>query len=246
MSGVLIGVGIGPGDPELVTLAALRAIETADRVVAPTSSPEEPGRAETVVTAVAPSCKLERFPWYMGAVGEVREGGYVQAAERLVTWLDKGERVVFVTLGDPGLYSTFAPLASAVLALSPTCSIEVVPGIAAFQAVSAKVPMALTQGAESLSLISARDGIGSLEAELLDPDRTIVIYKGGRWLPQIVELLASRGRLEGAWLGEHLGLENERLAPLSELVAKSANGSVEPASYLLTVIVPPVGKEPMP
>jgi precorrin-2/cobalt-factor-2 C20-methyltransferase len=105
----------------------------------------------------------------------------------------------------------------------------------AFQDLAARASTVLIDGTETLTLVTAIDGTDDLEAALSDPARAVVVYKGGRHLPAIAKRLAEVGRLEGAVLGELLGLPGERLAPLADVAE-------QPATYLATVIVPPKGR----
>jgi precorrin-2/cobalt-factor-2 C20-methyltransferase len=227
-AGRLIGVGVGPGDPALVTLQALEALRSADRVVAPVSAPDAPGRAESIVRQVAPERRVVRLAVEMRGP----EGGYGPAAEQVLPWLDAGETVAFATLGDPSIYSTFPAFAAAVRARRPATTVEWLPGICAFQALAALTGTVLVDGTESLSLVTALDGTGHLEEVLARSGGAVVVYKGGRHLPAVAASLAARGRLAGAVAGELLGLPGQRLGPLAELAD-------QPAAYLSTVLVPP-------
>jgi|SRR5438874_1173827 len=233
--GRLLGVGVGPGDPELVTRQALRVLAESDRVVAPSTAVDAVGRAEAIVRQASPELHMERLVFDMTAGGDgrgAREASHRAAAQALVRWLDDGEQVAFVTLGDPNIYSTFSSLTAAVRGLRPTVEIGSVPGIMAFQALAARAGAVLLDGTESLSLVTALDGPEALDAAIEDPTRAVVVYKGGRHVPEIAASLSRAGRLEGAVMGELLGLPGERTGPLAQL----ADG---PATYLATVIVPP-------
>lgn len=230
MAPALVGVGVGPGDHEHVTLEALRVLREADRVFAPSLAPDVVGRAESIVRDAAPDVPVERL------VVEMRRNGgpgvYAAAARRIARSLDHGERVAFATLGDPNIYSTFSSLAREVRILCPAAAIETVAGIMAFQALAARSGFVVLEGTETLALITALDGPDDLDDALADPARAVAVYKGGRHLPAIAERLADAGRLEGAVAGELLGLPGERAGPLDELART-------PASYLATVLVPP-------
>ena len=231
---VLIGVGVGPGDPELVTVQAVRVLREADRVVAPSTALDAVGRAESIVRQACPEVAVERLAFEM-TVGPAREAALDAAADRVVAFLDAGERVAFVTLGDPNVYSTFPTLAAAVRTRRPATDVATVPGVTAFQALASRSGTVLLAGTERLSLVTALDGPEVLDGVLDDPESAVVVYKGGRHLPAVTKRLADAGRLAGAVGGELLGLPGERVAPAAEL----ATG---PASYLVTVIVPPAGR----
>ncbi|MHB8467062.1 MAG: precorrin-2 C(20)-methyltransferase [Acidimicrobiales bacterium] len=232
MTGTLIGVGVGPGDPEHLTLRALRTLREADRVVAPAVAVDAVGRAESIVRQAAPSLTVRRLAFTMAPGAEARRASAAEAASALVEWLDMGERVAFVTLGDPNVYSTFSAVAAEVRALRPEVRIETVPGIMAFQDLAARTGTVVLDDRESLTLVTALDGPEEAARATADRSRAVVIYKGGRHVPAIAKALAAAGRLDGAVLGELLGLPGERIAPLAAVAD-------EPASYLATILVPP-------
>lgn len=232
MTAALIGVGVGPGDPELLTLRALRALREADRVFAPVSDAEVEGRAESVVRRAAPEVAVERLLFVMARRGPARDAGIADAAGRLVEHLDVGERVAFVTLGDPNLYSTVSSVVAAVRARRPAVPVETVPGIMAFQDLAARAGTVVADGAEVLTVVTGLDGTAAFDAAVADPAAAVVVYKGGHHLPELAERLRQAGRLDGAVVGELLGLDGERVCPVAERAG-------EQASYLATVVVPP-------
>ncbi|MGH9045818.1 MAG: precorrin-2 C(20)-methyltransferase [Acidimicrobiales bacterium] len=236
---LLTGVGVGPGDPSLLTVGALNALRAADRVVAPTTSEDAPGRAETIVRAAMPELQIDRLPFDMtpdGGGGEAtRAASHRAAASRLLPWLGEGQHVAFITLGDPNIYSTFPSLVHALGELRWRGEVQTVPGITAFQALAAATGTVLLDGVESLSLVTALDGTDQVARALEDPERAVVVYKGGRHIGAVAQLVAARDRLPGAVFGERLGLDDERVAPLDEV-------GEGPASYLATVVVPPLGR----
>jgi precorrin-2/cobalt-factor-2 C20-methyltransferase len=236
--GRLVGVGVGPGEADLLTVRALAALRRADRVIAPATAVDAVGRAETIVRQAVPGLRVERIPFAMAPGREERDRSVEEAAGVLAGYLGAGQEVAFITLGDPLTYSTFTSVASAVRRRRPATVVEQVPGIMAFQALAARTGTTVTDERQRLVVRTALDG-EDVGAELDDSDVTVVLYKGGRRLPDLAKAAAAAGRLAGAVAGELLGMPGERIGPLSEMAAEG------PASYLATVIIP-AGAAPSP
>lgn len=233
----LIGVGVGPGDPGNVTLAAIDAIRNADRVAAPSASAEAVGRAESVVRQVCPEVFVDRLvipmvrPVPGPETGSEHPDPFAPAASRIAGWLDGGESVAFVTIGDPHVYSTFSSLVDSLEEVRPGTPVRTVSGIMAFQSLAVAAGMVVLDGTENLALVTALDDLSSVRQALDRAEQAVVVYKGGRRFPEIAKIAADAGRLEGAVAGELLGLPGERVVPLSEISTESA--------YLSTIIFPP-------
>lgn len=229
MSATLVGVGVGPGDPDLVTVAAVRALREADVVLVPVADTGEAGRAERVVRAHVDR-ELRRLVFAL-TDEQGRDGAWDAAGRAVVDAFDAGAaRVAFATIGDPNVYSTFTYLAATVRELRPDTTVETVPGITAMQALAARSGTVLVEGRESLALVPMTSGLDALREALAGHD-TVVAYKGGRMLPTMVDAVREAGRLDGCVFGASLGLDGEDVRT-GESVAVLGE-----APYLSTLVV---------
>ena len=229
--GRLVGVGVGPGESDLLTVRAVTALRRADRVLAPSTAIDAVGRAEAIVRQAVPGLAVERVPFSMAPSRRARDRSVDRASAAVAAHLGRGEEVAWITLGDPLVYSTFSAVAAGVIRRRPATVVAVVPGIMAFQALAARTGTVVADERGRLTVRTALDG-EDVDADLADPGTTVVVYKGGRRLPELASAAARAGREAGAVVGELLGMPGERIGPLTE-VAESG-----PASYLATVIVP--------
>lgn len=233
----MIGVGVGPGDPELVTVKGVRVLREADVVFVPVLEPsaDEIGRAEATVLAHVGPKRVRRIAFALddrSGASRRRNDAWDRAGATVAEAFDKGAATVaFATIGDPNVYSTFSYLAQTVQQLNPEVDVETVPGITAMQDLAARSATVLVEGRESLALVPMTAGTDTYEAALRDFD-TVVAYKGGRFLPQMLESVKAAGRLDDAVYGADLGLPSQTVVDATQL-----DGSEAP--YLSTLIVTP-------
>lgn len=218
----LIGIGVGPGDPDLLTIKAAKALTEAAVVLVPATegSGDGPGRAETIVLRSCPTAApaIQRIPFSMAdkkGVSGRRKQAWLDSAEAAINAFETGAEVVaFATVGDPSVYSTFSYLAAHVVERLPDVDVEVIPGITAMQALAASSRTPLVEGTETLALVPVTAGLETLE-RILDTVDTVVAYKGGRHLPEVIKLIQSKER-DGV-LGVQIGLPDEELITLDDV-----------------------------
>jgi precorrin-2/cobalt-factor-2 C20-methyltransferase len=228
----LAGVGVGPGDPELVTVKAVRVLREADLVLVPVLGTGEPGRAEATVRVHAGHDRIRRVVFALsGPAGDGRrEAAWDAAAAEAASAFAAGAALVaFATIGDPNVYSTFTYLAATVRAQVPGLTVQTVPGITAMQDLAARSGTVLCEGQETLALLPLTAGVDRFRAALAAHD-TVVGYKSGRHLPEVLAAVREAGRLDEAVHGASLGLPGEDIRPAAEVDG--------PAPYLSALLVP--------
>lgn len=228
----LIGVGVGPGDPELVTVKGVNALRAADVVVVPVMDTGERGRAEATVLHYVPEEKVVRVVFALNERTDRgrREAAWDAAGERVARLLGEHGTVAFATIGDPNVYSTFTYLAQTIAETVPGTVVETVPGITAMQDLAARSGAVLTEGTEPLTLVPVTAGAQALKDALAGPG-TVVAYKFGRQAEEVAEALRETGRIDDAVWGSALGLPEESVRPAADL-----DGA--PLPYLSTLIAP--------
>jgi precorrin-4/cobalt-precorrin-4 C11-methyltransferase len=236
----LIGVGVGPGDPELVTVKAVRVLREADVVLVPVLASHEPGRAETIIREYVAADRIRRLEFALNDTGGVtprRAAAWHAAATAVAEEFAGGAATVaFGTLGDPSLYSTFSYLAQTVRDLVPGVTVETVAGITAMQDLACRTGLSLAEGTEPVTLVPLNGNPAALD-QALAQGGTVVGYKVGAAASPAPALLRDRlqaaGRLDGAVIGARLGLDGEVIAPAEQVLTPD-----KPIPYLATLIVP--------
>ena len=204
--GKLYGVGVGPGDPELVTKKAERILREADIVAVPDKGVGEK-TALNIVCDIVAGKELLYCPTPMVRDRTVLESCYEQIAGEICARLDEGKNVAFITLGDPTVYSTYIYVHKKVLARGYAA--ELIPGVPSFCAVAARLNTSLCEGAERLLIVPASHDA----ADCLDIRANKVFMKAGKAIGELREQLAERDMLDGAALVANCGMEGELVCP---------------------------------
>lgn len=220
MSGKLIGVGTGPGDPELLTIKAARAIATAD-VVAFFAKRGNPSNARGIAKEHFRAGQIEEALDYPVTTEIHRhdvnyqsqlQGFYEEAAGRIARHLDAGRSVAVLSEGDPLFYGSYMHLH---VRLSPLYPTEVIPGITAMSGCWSAAGLPLVQGDDILTILPGTLDEDDLVRRLSDTEGA-VIMKLGRNLPKVRAALARAGRLNASVYVERGTMDNGASMPLSD------------------------------
>ncbi len=209
--GTLYAVGVGPGDPELVTVKAVKILERTKYLFTATSGPNKKSLALSIASSYLknnPRIILLSFP--MVRDKEVLEKAWQTAALKVIEVLKEGHDATFVTLGDPSTYSTFTYLLRSITNKDPLIKIQVIPGITSFQAAAAKLKIPLAEGEESLTIVSGAKGGREIEQAIGHCDN-MVVMKAYRHYEEIIETLEKLGLVDKTVGARRIGLEGESI-----------------------------------
>jgi precorrin-2/cobalt-factor-2 C20-methyltransferase len=231
---ILTAVGLGPGDPELVTVKGLRAIEAADVIFVPRSRDGD----------ISLALRIAR-PWLNPARQRIVElelpmtrdpdllaPAWRAAADRIAGELQTVARGAYLLLGDPLLYGTFIYLWGELAARYPQIAVAIIPGITSFAAAAARAGIPLGTTSERVSIVPAsyETDAGQLRRLLNDAD-TVILMKVGSVLPQVLSALAELDLLDSAVYAERVGMPEELI--VRDL--RSLQGQQRPYLSLLIV-----------
>ncbi len=225
--GTLYGIGVGPGDPELLTRKAFRLLDTVPVIFYPScggkaqgfaldilqqafgqqgdqASPTSPPQSPSVLERCRP------LPLTMVREPDEERPHWTHAAEIVGQVLKRGEDAAFITEGDPLLYSTFMHLRIALAERFPEARVEVVPGVSSVTAAAARAEFPLAIADERIAVLPATFDPRFLE-QALDAFDTVVLMKVSRVLDQVIAILERRGLLHSAVFVERCGTANERV-----------------------------------
>jgi precorrin-2/cobalt-factor-2 C20-methyltransferase len=225
MSGRLYGVGVGPGDPELLTLKAARILAEAPVIAWPAPNGGESAARASAAALIPPGREEIALAIPMRPGGEPSEA-YDRAAEALAAHLVAGRDAAVLCEGDPLFYGTFIYLAER---LAGRFAVTIVPGVSSLSACAAAAGQALARRDAALLVLPATLSDDALEAGLRSADCCVVL-KVGRHAPRLSRLLERVGRLDGAILVAHASRKDEIVVPLAEWRGE--------APYFSAVLVP--------
>lgn len=207
----LYGIGVGPGDPELITLKAVNVLKKADVILAAASPKNDESLALSIAAPhLRPGAQVLRLDFPMTRDEAVLKAAWKKNAEAVAEVLGSGRTAAFLTLGDPLTYSTFGYLLRTLNGLLSEIPVEVVPGITSYQAAAARTGRVLVESGEDLAVVSGVADEESLRKSLATA-KSAVILKAYKNLPVIRKVLDELGLTKASVFVTRLGHEGEEV-----------------------------------
>lgn len=225
--GKLFGVSVGPGDPELLTLRAVRAIQEADVIAVPDAGHDRM-TAYDIARPYVEGKRLLTCPTPMSHDEAVLAEAHETAASSICALLDEGLSVAYLCLGDVGVYSSFHYVGA--LVRDRGYDVQLIAGVTSFCAAAARLGMPLCSKDEPLVIVPCTSDDAD---ELLRMPANKVLMKPGRDPARICQVLNAAGLLDGARMVERCGLPGERIYQHLEDVDRGAG-------YLSVILIPRV------
>ncbi|MDC0170322.1 precorrin-2 C(20)-methyltransferase [Candidatus Nitrosopelagicus sp.] len=214
----LTGIGVGPGDPDLLTVKAVKAIQDADMIMCPASAEDRPSIALSVVDTLIDKSKNQEivkliFP--MTKDKSILEAHWKENSKIMAEKVLSGKNVVYLTVGDPYLYSTWIYMHREISKKHPEMKITVIPGIVSMFTFASKVGISIAEGAEKVSIIPSCYDLSSVK-EIAKNSEVLVFLKDGRYFDQVIELVRESGFPEDSIfaIGQDLGTDKEIIRKL--------------------------------
>jgi len=209
----LVGIGVGPGDVELLTVKAVNAIHNADIIMCPASKEDRPSIALSVIESIIDKSKNQKiikliFP--MTKDKDILEASWKKNSKIMAETVLEGKNVVYITVGDPYLYSTWIYMHRDLKEKYPDMDISVVPGIVSIFSFASKVGVSVAEGAEKVAIIPSCYDLSSVK-EIAKHSESMIFLKDGRYFDQVIEVLKESGFPDNSLfaIGQDLGTENE-------------------------------------
>jgi len=228
--GNFYGIGLGPGDPELITLKALRTIQKADCIFVPKSDTKEDSLALEIVKDYVKGKRVIEQIYPMTKDKQTLNTAWLKAAEEIHTEVKNGHDVVYLTLGDPMTFSTYIYLLRHLNTMLPEKAIHTIPGITSYNAAASAANYPLLTGNERLAVIPVPKDLAELRP-ILESFDTVVMMKVAKKLDEVIQLLEDMKLSENALFASYIGQKDAYLT--CDIVSLKGSGM----GYMSVLIV---------
>ena len=231
--GTFYGIGVGPGDPELLTVKAASLLGRCPHVVVPKAKAEGGSVAlEIAGRYVHAGARVHELVFPMTTDKAELSRSWKESARIIADLLATGADVCFLTLGDALVYSTYIYLLRELKALAPGVEVVTVPGITSFSAVAALTDFPLGEGKEPITIVPTADDLTAVR-QAVETGGTVVLMKIGKRLGDILDVLEELGVIGNGVFVQRAGQPTQRIEPdLRKLRGREAE-----AGYLSVILV---------
>jgi len=211
-NGTLYGIGVGPGDPDLITVKAARILETCRHVFVPKSRMERDSLALSIARKFLDSeALIHEILFPMTSDRLELETHWAQAAIQVAEVIERGENACFLTLGDVFLYSTYIYLVGALRKRLPDAAVVSIPGVTAFSASAALAEFPVGKGKESVTILPAAEDSAPEIRRALAAGGSLILMKIGRRLEPILDILEESGAIGRGVFVSRAGMPQQRV-----------------------------------
>ena len=207
VTGNFYGIGIGPGDPELLTVKAVRLINEADYIFVPKASFKDSSLALDIVKELVVGKKICEQVYPMTKDKTILDKAWLGAAKEIAEKITTGSKVVYLTIGDPLTFSTYIYLLQNLVKLIPDESIETIPGITSYNAAACLANLPLIESNMKLAVVPVSKNVEELRPILQSFD-TIVLMKVAKKLDAVIELLEELNLADSSLFASYVGQQN--------------------------------------
>ncbi len=232
--GTLYGIGVGPGDPELITVKGARLISECDCLFVPKARIKSESVAyEIVKRYVGDQTEVRELVFPMVTEKTELRKKWIDSATQVAEVLREGKSVCFITLGDSLLYSTYIYLVRELMLILPEAKVVTIPGVMALAAVAALTNFPVGEGKELVTIVPSSDDLQDIE-DAIKTGGSVVIMKVGKRLQPILELLDNMNVIDDAVFVAGAGMEERQII---ETDLRALMGAEETKGYLSTILL---------
>jgi precorrin-2/cobalt-factor-2 C20-methyltransferase len=236
--GKFTGIGVGPGEAALITMAGLKALREAHIIFAPkATSAAESAALSCIRDFEIPAERFREVAFKMDPDRGVLRKHYAGLAREIGQEINAGKNVAYLTIGDTLTYSTYGYALAALLEFMPEVEHRTIPGVTSYAATAAATGWPLGEGKERMLILPCPDEMGALRKDIETHD-IVVLMKIGERLPAVLDLIRDIGIEEQCAFGAHVGQSDQKIfSSLSTLHAETSLG------YLSTMLIRKLPRE---
>jgi precorrin-2/cobalt-factor-2 C20-methyltransferase len=229
-TGNFYGIGVGPGDKELITIKAVRIIKSVDCIFAPRSDLKRSSLALDIAKDVCVGKRIVEQVYPMTKDKAKLEEAWLSSANEIKDEIESGNDVAYLTIGDPLTFSTYCYLLQQLSNIIPSQNIHTIPGITSYNAAASLANFSLIEQNEKLAIIPVSSDIDELRPILNNFD-TVILMKVAKKLDEVIDLLEEMKLIDNSLFASYVGFTDEFTT--QDLVSLKGTGR----GYLSVIIV---------